>query len=499
MVSKKILGAVALSFVAGSHAATAMRQVEAVSQAALTSQGWSVARTPAARESIVLQIGLTLQNTDKMINTLLDVSNKKSKNYGKWLDRDDVNAIVQPSQQANEAVVNWLKSEGVSKVNSDGTVVTFKTTVETANRILNADFRGYQKDGIAKVRTVEYSVPQDVADHIDIIHPTTFFGKTQPFAPVHVNFGEALERPTEDSELEKRQQAAAPSGPNLVQQTVAAACVKAISPACIKQLYNVGNYTASATSGSKVGFGSFLNQSAQFSDLKLLQKEFNLPPHNFTKIEVTKGAANPGEKLGTGEANLDAQNIVGLAYPLPIVEFLTGGSPPFVPDLEMNDTSKNTNEPYLPYYQYLLSKRNSELPQAISNSYGEPEQTVPRRYAERTCILIAMMGLRGVTVMESSGDTGIGAACLSNDGKKRARFDPQFPGTCPWITAVGGTQAANPEIAWADSSGGFSDYFPRPAYQADALETVSSPYLATIENCDANNTTSISRKSLLRQ
>jgi len=471
MVSTKALGVLALSFVVGCHAAAAMKQVESVNRAALAQQGWAVARTPAAKESITLQIGLTLQNTEKMFNTLLDVSNRKSKNYGKWLDRDDVNAIVQPSQQANEAVVKWLNSEGVSKVSSDGTVVTFMTTVEAANRILNADFQGYQRDGIAKIRTIEYSVPQDVADHIDMIHPTTFFGKTQAFAPVHVKFGETLEESIGAAELEKRQQDEAVDGPNTIQQKVPDACAKAISPSCIKQLYNVGNYTPLATSGSKVGFGSFLNESAQFEDLRLFLDYFKLPQHNFTKVAVNKGAIP--KKPSTGESNLDAQNIVGVAYPLPVVEFLTAGSPPFVPDLEMNDSSKNSNEPYLPYYQFLLSKKNSELPQAISNSYGEPEQTVPKKYAERTCTLIAMMGLRGVTVMESSGDTGIGAACLHNDGTKRARFDPQFPSTCPWITSVGGTQAVNPEIAWSDSSGGFSDYFPRPAYQADAVKTVS--------------------------
>jgi tripeptidyl-peptidase-1 len=471
MLSKKIISVLTLWFAAKCNAAKAMRQVEAVNQAALAQQGWAVARTPAAQETITLQIGLTLQNTAKMINTLLDVSNKKSKNYGKWLDRDDVNAIVQPSQQANEAVLKWLNSEGVSKIISDGTVVTFKTTVETANRILNADFQGYQKEGIAKIRTTEYSVPQDIADYIDVIHPTTFFGKTQAFAPVHLKFGETLEESIESAKLEKRQQAEAIEGPNTVQQKVPDACAKAISPTCIKQLYNVGNYTPLATSGSKVGFGSFLNESAQPEDLRLFLDYFKLPQHSFAKVEVNKGAIP--KKPSTGEANLDAQNIVGVAYPLPVIEFLTAGSPPFVPDLEMNDSSKNTNEPYLPYYQFLLSKKNSELPQAISNSYGEPEQTVPRKYAERTCTLIAMMGLRGVTVMESSGDTGIGAACLHNDGTKRARFDPQFPSTCPWITSIGGTQAVNPEIAWADSSGGFSDYFPRPAYQADAVETVS--------------------------
>lgn len=470
MVSTTILGAFALLFV-GSNAATAMKQVESVSTAALASQGWSIARTPSSQESITLQIGLTLQNTDKMLTKLLDVSNRKSPNFGKWLDRDDVNAIVQPSPQANNAVINWLKSEGVSKVHGDGTVITFSTTVETANRILNANFLGYQRSGIAKIRTLQYSVPQDVAEHIDIVHPTTFFGKTQAFAPAHAKFGHSL-KTIEASNLEKRQQAQTIDGPRTKQQTVSAECAQAISPGCIKQLYNIKNYTALENSGSKIGFGSFLNQTASKEDLRLFGEYFKIPQHSFTKVEVTKGAATP-PKPDTGEANLDIQNIVGVAYPLPVTEFLTGGSPPFVPDLEMPDSSKNTNEPYLPYYQYLLSLKNSELPQVISNSYGEPEQTVPKRYAERTCTLIAMMGLRGVTVMESSGDTGIGSACLSNDGQKRKRFDPQFPSTCPWITSIGGTQAVNPEIAWADSSGGFSDYFPRPAYQAAAVATVS--------------------------
>ena len=36
--------------------------------------------------------------------------------------------------------------------------------------------------------------------------------------------------------------------------------------------------------------------------------------------------------------------------------------------------AENTNEPYLDYYQYLLSLTNSELPNVISNSYGDEEQ-----------------------------------------------------------------------------------------------------------------------------
>lgn len=47
---------------------------------------------------------------------------------------------------------------------------------------------------------------------------------------------------------------------------------------------------------------------------------------------------------------------------------------PFVPNLDEPLPADNENEPYLPYYEHLLRKRNSELPQVISNSYGDDEQ-----------------------------------------------------------------------------------------------------------------------------
>lgn len=153
-------------------------------------------------------------------------------------------------------------------------------------------------------------------------------------------------------------------------------------------------------------------------------------------------------------------------------------SSPFIPDLTEPTTADNTNEPYLPYYQYLLSQPNSALPQVISNSYGEDEQTVPLYYAIRVCNMIGMLGLRGITVIESSGDTGVGASCKSNDGKNTTQFTPQFPPSCPYILAVGGTQAVAPEVAWDNGSGGFSNYFPRPWYQDLAVENYLNSHMS---------------------
>lgn len=95
-----------------------------------------------------------------------------------------------------------------------------------------------------------------------------------------------------------------------------------------------------------------------------------------------------------------------------------------------------------------------------------------------TCSLFAQLGARGVSVIFSSGDTGVGSACQTNDGKNTTRFLPIFPAACPFVTSVGGTFHVQPEQAISFSSGGFSDRFPRPAYQDAAVKT----YLGILGN-----------------
>jgi tripeptidyl-peptidase I len=149
------------------------------------------------------------------------------------------------------------------------------------------------------------------------------------------------------------------------------------------------------------------------------------------------------------------ENIIGNSYPLPVAEFTTSGSPPFIPYLDQHKPANNQSEPYLPYYRYLLSQPNRALPQLISKSYRDPEQSVLYSYAVRVCNMIGMFGLRGITVLESSSDIGVGSACMSNHGLNTPEFEPTLPGTSPYILPVGGTRAVSPEVAWNDGSGGF--------------------------------------------
>lgn len=70
---------------------------------------------------------------------------------------------------------------------------------------------------------------------------------------------------------------------------------------------------------------------------------------------------------------------------------------------------------------------------------------------------------------------GVGSACQSRDGKS-PEFNPIFPATCPYVTAVGGTSGVSPEYAWNASSGGFSDIFERAWFQESSVKS----YLAKL-------------------
>ena len=172
------------------------------------------------------------------------------------------------------------------------------------------------------------------------------------------------------------------------------------------------------------------------------------------------------------EANLDIQYTAGLVAPAIKTNFYsTGGRGELVPDLDQPTQADNANEPYLDFFTYLVGLEDGKLPSVLSTSYGEDEQSVPEEYSKKVCDMIGQLGTRGVSVIFSSGDTGVGSACQTNDGKNTTRFLPIFPASCPYVTSVGGTQGIAPESAVSFSSGGFSDRFPRPSYQDAAVST----------------------------
>lgn len=200
--------------------------------------------------------------------------------------------------------------------------------------------------------------------------------------------------------------------------------------------------------------------------------------YNFPQISVAGGVIDNGTNHaddGTGlEGNLDSEYILGVGYPLSLTTWSTGGrNPTFMPDLSTPD---NSDEPFLTWADYILSQEN--IPQVISSSYGDSEQTMSRSYAQAVCNEFAQLGARGVTLLFASGDYGVGdnGTCYSSADNTTYEFLPSFPSSCPYVTNVGGTRDFPETAMYAPSlvsdsvyasGGGFSNYFGVPNYQRD--------------------------------
>lgn len=303
MVSKAILCACLVAQLGLPAFAAVLEQLTALPS------GWTEVAAPDDSTTISLSIGLAQQNLDQLETKLLAVSTPGNAEYGQHLDIDDVDSLFAPSAEATVAVTSWLDSVGITTYSTDVHSVNFVTSVEAVNSLLNTTFLTYSNSGVQKIRTMQYSVPDDVSEHIDLISPTVYFGKTVAFKPTY--------RPTP---VEKRQ--------NTSPVTIDASCQTSITPTCLKELYSVGNYTPQKGSGSKIGFGSFLNQSALYADLSDYETLFGIPQQNFT-VELINGGVNDQDPATAeiGEADLDVQNIIGISHPLPVVEYITGGSP----------------------------------------------------------------------------------------------------------------------------------------------------------------------------
>ncbi|KAI0272273.1 subtilisin-like protein [Gloeopeniophorella convolvens] len=423
-----------------------------------TPDGWELLGAPPPDATIDLRIALAPQHDGALAGALYEVSDPQHEKYGQHLSQADVAALVAPHADTLALVHAWLAAHALPAAaatpSHGGAWLTLaRVPVRTADALLGAAYGVFRHTatGATVLRTTAYSLPAALHAHVRAVAPTTFFGapaahratsRVRPGAA----FVPAAELPAPD--------AAVPSS-----------CTSTITPACLRALYNTSTYVPAAPGKNTLGISGYLEEFANHADLTTFLNRFraDAAAANFTVVQVN-GGGNDQTDPGT-EANLDIQYAEAISFPTPNVYFSTGGSPPFKAD---GNTPTNTNEPYLDWLDFILAQ--SSIPQTISTSYGDDEQTVPPDYAQSVCSLFAQLGAQGVSVLFSSGDSGVGdGSCTTNDGTNRKQFIPNFPASCPFVTAVGGTTRVNPEVAASLSSGGFSNYFARPSYQAAAV------------------------------
>lgn len=168
-------------------------------------------------------------------------------------------------------------------------------------------------------------------------------------------------------------------------------------------------------------------------------------PASFTVVSVNGGPLPNGGSLN--EATLDTQWSTGIApgANLRVYAAPTGSLPNFVAACT----------------QIL----NEGIVKIVSSSISSPETSFAPASLQSSSQLFAQMAAAGITIFHGSGDS----------GSYGPGADPEYPTTDPYVTALSGTTMAfdgnwtvTSETVWANTGGGYSTVFLRPAWQVGA-------------------------------
>jgi len=437
----------------------------------LTNPIFSLARTTLSQTSLIpsnwtplyhihgdfvinFKIILEPSNVGLLENLLLDRSNPKSILYGEWLSKGQIDDLTFP--YGVERFHHWLTYHNIDYELVSG-VLLCSGKVDYINRMFQTNVITYQHIHTGKQINVgrEYSVPNHMRRHISFVLGIGDF----PSIRQNIRL-----RPTNDNDLY-------------------------IAPSSIHSLYNI---TTSSVGGSTQAVAEFQHDACiSLDDFHTFISDNDLHNSSFSYEDVY-GKCNLTTAYPDVEATLDIQYQYGT-----------------------NDVAHqqyvSVNDWLYNFAFDLYNMENPPLVNSMSWGWAEIQQcspevfpvcmvsTDPEVYVKRTNIEFMKLGLRGVTLLASSGDAG--ALSRINEGCTNTNppLNPVFPTSSPWVTSVGGTVVLNatvmdgPDVTplckqykcisggvqlncdldrcgWT-AGGGFSHFFNRPWWQENATNS----------------------------
>lgn len=299
--------------------------------------GWVKHSEAPADHRIVLKIGLPQPNFHVLEKHLYEVSDPDHERYGQHLSKEEVEELIAPHPESLDLVNEWLSGFGITEdelVRSPAKDwITIRVPVSLVEKMLDTvriyteffcavipDAYFFQKyhvwqhkaSGDYLVRTTSYSLPSNLHDHVDVIQPTTLFGRFQKeksaiFDVVSVK----------DSIVQASKNEPAISLSSGV--TVDPSCNQTITVKCLQQLYNAVGFTPSAK-GNTIGITGYLGQIANFQDLQtFFSQQVPAAVNSSFKVVTINGGTNNQSLAAAGdEADLDVEFAFGISHPIPV-------------------------------------------------------------------------------------------------------------------------------------------------------------------------------------
>ncbi|KAH8693874.1 peptidase S8/S53 domain-containing protein [Talaromyces proteolyticus] len=451
-------------------------------------------------QDIVMRIALTHQNLDVAEQALMGISQPDSPSYGQHWTVDRISKEFAPSDSAIEAVKNWLTTEGISEaaisLSTDKSWFKVRTNFDDVASLLKTEFHVYHDTltGNYHISCDSYSVPESVQTYIDFITPTQLIPRR------------AERSSTISADVVPLPEQLMNSDPDDLSN-----CEQAITPACIRKLYNIPLPLNSTNRDNALGIVE-LSPEGQYSQIDL-----DLFFSNYSKSMVGKfpfpigidgGVPQYTENFtyfdGLLEADMDLELAMSLVGHLNVSVYTVGdqyhggsfglwldaldasyctfeggdvaGQDPVYPD-NSNATS-NGGKPY--NHTADCGTAPSAYVYSLSLASIEETDAASLAYQRRMCTEFMKLTMQGSTFLFASDDYGVGGpqavGCgAPNDPPGSTLFTPAFPATCPWVTAVGGSAinfnntVYDSEVAYGLSGGGFSNVFSMPTYQKKAV------------------------------
>jgi hypothetical protein len=208
---------------------------------------------PPPEQLITLRVALSQPNFATLKSTLLRISDPSHPEYGQHLSKSEVDALVAPAKESTQLIHEWLSTFGIdvntTTRSSSGDWIKVELPVRTAEIMLNCTYRVYchPLTDSTIIRTTSYSLPSYLHHHIDLVNPTTMFGR--PIKPMRISSSES---------------GSTSSGTDTVDVT--ADCDAGIvTPACLKELYKTIDYVPSGITQNYMGVAGYLEVGFSFS------------------------------------------------------------------------------------------------------------------------------------------------------------------------------------------------------------------------------------------
>ncbi|PPQ70161.1 hypothetical protein CVT24_003888 [Panaeolus cyanescens] len=409
-------------------------------------------------------------------------------------------------------------------------------TVEQIEKLLNTEYYVFKHDnGDEHIACTEYHLPKHIAPHIDLITPSIHFDTV-------LRKRSSSSSSASTSQLLSAKKIGQP-GHGITPRTTGTVhaselslndlskCDDMITPPCLRALYGIQWYPM-MSSRNTLAIVEYTPQAYVQADLDMFASNFSkhLSGKSPKLVSIDGGVVQDiqQEFSYNGESNLDLQyamhlvNMPDFEAHQEVLLYQVGDIPQGATFNNLLDaidgsycTFQGGDDPfqdgsypddYPNGYHNPTDCGITKPANVISTSYGYNEADLSVFYTARQCAEYAKLGLMGVTVVYSSGDSGVagnGDYCLNPDGSQteEAHQGQGFPSTCPYITSVGATQLnsgakLNPvtpasvggtgtgvidnsndnnnlESACETairSGGGFSNYFAMPRYQKRHVE-----------------------------